>query len=86
LYKSKGDILSPNSYQGIANCYIMYKLFDKIVCNDVYYFTSHLIPKVQYGFMPGRSTIQAISYLHSHIMSALSVVRGNIYMLCLWIS
>ncbi|MGL4389034.1 MAG: reverse transcriptase family protein, partial [Brevinema sp.] len=81
LYKGKGDILSTNSYRGIANCYIMLKLFDKIICNRVFDCTKALIPNVQFGFMPGRSTIHAVKYLHNQILKDVAEPRSFTYVL-----
>jgi Reverse transcriptase (RNA-dependent DNA polymerase)/Endonuclease-reverse transcriptase len=81
LYKGKGDILSTNSYRGIANCYIMLKLFDKFICKRVFHFTKTLIPETQFGFMPGRSTIHAVKYLHTQILKDVAEPRSFTYVL-----
>jgi Reverse transcriptase (RNA-dependent DNA polymerase)/Endonuclease-reverse transcriptase len=81
LYKGKGDILSPNSYRGIAICIIMLKLFDKILCNRLFSCTKELIPDIQFGFMPNRSTIQAIKYLHSNILNDISNPKSFTYII-----
>lgn len=79
LYKGKGDLSSPDSYRGIANCIIMLKLFDKMTCNRVFNRTQEIIPVNQYGFMPKRSTIQAIEHLHSNILKDIREPRSFTY-------
>jgi Reverse transcriptase (RNA-dependent DNA polymerase)/Endonuclease-reverse transcriptase len=81
LYKGKGDIMSPNSYRGIAICIIMLKLFDKILCNRLFKCTKDLIPDVQFGFMPKRSTVQAVKYLHAKILKDTSKPRSFTYVI-----
>lgn len=79
LYKGKGDILAPNNYRGLALSCTQYKLFDSIINARVFSALHHLIPDTQFGFMPGRSTIQAISLLHNKITSALNENKGTLY-------
>ena len=58
LYKGKGDPLSTNSYRGIKLLEHSFKLLEKV-------FESRLrdmitIDRTQYGFMPGRGTVDAV--------------------------
>ena len=58
LYKGKGDPLSPNSYRGIKLLEHGFKIVEK-------YLETRLrklirIADTQFGFMPGRGTVDAI--------------------------
>ena len=59
IFKGKGDPLNPNSHRGI-------KLLEHAI--KLYFLDEHLcqvvdIDKIQYGFMPGRGTVNAVFVL-----------------------
>src|SRR6266481_7243677 len=60
LYKGKGDRTDVNSYRGLALNAVTYKIFTKLLMNRLRNATVEHIPQEQYGFMPKRSTIQAM--------------------------
>nr|XP_009603322.1 uncharacterized protein LOC104098322 [Nicotiana tomentosiformis] len=64
LYKNKGDIQSCNNFRGIKLLSHTMKVWERVV--EVRVRTSVSISKNQIGFMPGRSTMEAI-----HIMKRL---------------
>ena len=70
LYKGKGMINDPNNYRGIALLSVLLKLLTSVMNRRILPNIKHLLPNVQYGFIPGRSTSQAISSLISDIQSA----------------
>ena len=60
IFKEKGDPLNPNSYRGIKLLEHAFKLYETL--------DGHLrevvnIDKMQYGFMPGRGTVDAVFVL-----------------------
>jgi Reverse transcriptase (RNA-dependent DNA polymerase) len=83
LFKGKGDLLSLVNYRGLALGCIPYKLFDAIMNGRLFSLTNHLIPDTQFGFMPGRCTLQAISLLQGKIVNALNVPNGCLYVVFL---
>jgi hypothetical protein len=75
LYKGKGDSEDKNSYRGISlNC-TLFNLLDKILHNRLYSSLINQIPSNQYGFVRGKSTIQAAKQLSNQIN--ISVYEGK---------
>jgi hypothetical protein len=72
LYKNKGSLNDCNSYRGICLSNTLCKLLDKILSNRILSVFHDIIPKEQYGFMPGRSTIQAAKLLHKNLSDAVT--------------
>jgi hypothetical protein len=83
LFKCKGDKTDCNSYRGIAVSNSLLNLFEKIMYHRLFPQIAKNIPSNQYGFMPKKSTMQAITVLQSHISEALSKPRNPLYILFL---
>jgi hypothetical protein len=60
LYKQRGARHDMNSYRGIAVSNSLLNLLERALHARVFSQTAHIIPDNQYGFAPGRSTLQAI--------------------------
>ncbi|CAB3387098.1 Hypothetical predicted protein [Cloeon dipterum] len=67
LYKGKGGVSDVNSYRGISLCCSLYNLLDRVMSNRLYSQLIDLIPANQFGFVKGRSTIQAVQVLVDEI-------------------
>ena len=65
LYKNKGDIQDCNNFRGIKLLSHMMKLWERVIERRLRKDIS--ISKNQFGFMPGRSTTEAI-YLLRRLM------------------
>ena len=61
IFKGKGDPLNPNSYRRIKLLEHAFKLYEKILDGHVHEVVD--IDKMQYGFMPGRGTVDAVFVL-----------------------
>ena len=70
LYK-KGPLLDPNSYRMLAVSGTMYRMYANVVRSMVtdWCMTRNKIPDTQFGFYPGRSTLQPIFILR-HLQHA----------------
>lgn len=79
LYKGKGEVDDPNSYRGIALQQSMFKCLTKLINNRIITNVLHSIPKEQFGFLPQKSTIQAIHIFISDINSALKEDKTSLY-------
>ena len=79
LYKGKGDSGDPNSYRGIALECVLLKVLTKLIASRLLTATNDRIPDEQFGFRPGRSTLQAVQCLHEDIMEAIKFPRGKMY-------
>jgi hypothetical protein len=75
LYKGKGDAEDKNSYRGISLNHTLFNLLDRILHNRLYSSFIDQIPKNQFGFVRGKSTIQAANLLLKEIN--LSVYEGS---------
>src|SRR5690606_28470943 len=64
LFKGKGDKLDPNSYRGLALNSAVFKL----VLQRLIDFTRDYVPPEQYGFVSGRSTLQAVLKLLASVV------------------
>ena len=60
-FKEKGDPLNPNSYRGINLLKNAFKLYEKVFNGRLLEVVD--IDKMQYGFMPGRGTVDAVFVL-----------------------
>ena len=60
IFKGKGDPLNPNSHRGIKLEYA-FKLYEKILDGRLHKVVD--IDKMQYGFMPGRGTVDSVFVL-----------------------
>lgn len=79
LYKGKGERSSPDSYRGIALSCNDFKIFGSILTARLSEFTDRVIPDEQFGFMKGRSTLQAVSSLLESVQEALKREGGRKY-------
>jgi Reverse transcriptase (RNA-dependent DNA polymerase) len=73
IYK-KGPSLQPKSYRMLAINSIVYRLFANVVKDftTTWCQTNHKIPDTQFGFYPGRNTLQPMFILHHCIADAKS--------------
>ena len=69
-FKRKGDPLNPNSYRGIKLLEHAFKLYEKVLDGRLGEVVD--TDKMQYGFMPGRGTVDAV-----FILRRLSQLMGN---------
>ena len=60
-FKEKGDPLNPNSYRGINLLKHAFKLYEKVFNGRLLEVVD--IDKMQYGFMPGRGTVDTVFVL-----------------------
>jgi hypothetical protein len=75
LYK-KGPLLEPNSYRMLAVSGTMYRLYANVIRSVVtdWCVASNKIPDTQFGFYPGRNTLQPI-YILRHLQHAASTLK-----------
>ena len=78
IYKNKGDIQSYTNYWGIKLMSHTMKLWERVIeqCLRV---TMQILAN-QFGFMPGRSTTEAI-FLIRQVMERFREQRKNLYMI-----
>jgi Reverse transcriptase (RNA-dependent DNA polymerase)/Endonuclease-reverse transcriptase len=72
LYKGKGDREDVNSYRGISIGNSLFNLLDKIMYYRILKAFEEHIPANQFGFLPYRSTLQAIERVHGKILETLN--------------
>ncbi|KAJ4450578.1 hypothetical protein ANN_02005 [Periplaneta americana] len=77
LHKWKGDPEDPNTYRGIALENSLFKIYMKILTRRLQ--EESRMPECQFGFTPGRSTIQAVEHLLENITEALKKSRRKYY-------
>ena len=61
IFKGKGDPLNPNSYRGTKLLEHAFKLYKKVLDGHLHEVVD--IDKMQYGFLPGRGTVDAVFVL-----------------------
>ena len=61
IFKGKGDPLNPNTHRGIELLEHAFKLYEKVLDEHLHEVVD--IEKMQYGFMPGRGTVDAVFVL-----------------------
>ena len=61
IFKRKGDPLNPNSYRGIKLFEHAFKLYEKVLDDRLHEVVD--TDKMQYGFMPGRGTVDTVFVL-----------------------
>jgi hypothetical protein len=83
LFKNKGDKTDCNSYRGIAISNSLLNLLERVLYHRLFPQVAKAIPPNQYGFMPKKSTLQAITELQNHISDSLSKPRNPLYILFL---
>jgi Reverse transcriptase (RNA-dependent DNA polymerase) len=83
LFKGKGDTADMNNFRGISLSCSMYNLLDRMMKNRLYAHLAEDIPKNQFGFVRGRSTIQAINQLITEIKLSVYDAKTPLYSLFL---
>ena len=61
IFKGKGDRLNPNSYREIKLLDHAFELYEKVLDGHVHEVAD--IDKMQYGFMSGKGTVDAVFVL-----------------------
>ena len=79
IHKGKGRKDDPNNYRGIALENTMYKLFSKILLGRIEQRLRAIIPRNQFGFTPGRSTLQAVQEILLEITTNLTQPNSPVY-------
>jgi hypothetical protein len=79
LYKGKGDAEDTNSYRGICVSSAFYNLLDRIMHARIYSSLISRIPRNQYGFVKGKSTIQAVQHLVKDIQNSVYEEQTPLY-------
>lgn len=79
LYKGKGDAEDTNSYRGICVSSAFYNLLDRVLHARMYASLISYIPSNQYGFVRGKSTIQAAKKLITNINNIVYEERTPLY-------
>jgi Reverse transcriptase (RNA-dependent DNA polymerase). len=77
IYKNKGDIQSCSNYRGIKLMSHTMKLWERVIEHRLRMETT--VSENQFGFMPGRSTMEAI-YLLRTLMEKYRAKKKDIYM------
>ena len=74
LIPKSGDLSDPNNWRPISMTNIFSKLLEKLVHSQVlkYFLDNQLIDKNQFGFLPGKSTHEAIFKVVHYIYNALN--------------
>ena len=79
IFKNKGDVQSCTNYRGIKLMSHTMKLWERVIEHRLRRMTS--VTKNQFGFMPGRSTMEAI-FLVRQLMESIGSKRRT----CIWCS
>ena len=79
LYKGKGNASDPHSYRDIALECCPFKVLTCLLIKTLYKLTESTIPEEQFGFMKGRSTLQAVKCLLDDIDEALGKRKGKLH-------
>ena len=58
IFRGKGDPLNPNSYRGIKLLEHAFKLYENVLDGHLHEMVD--VDKIQYGFMSGRGTVDAV--------------------------
>ena len=66
IFTGKGDPLNPNSYRGIKLLEHAFKLYEKILDGCLHKVVD--IDKMQYGFIPGTATVDAVFVLRRLVL------------------
>ncbi len=78
LYK-KGPMLDPNSYRMLAVSGTMYRLYANVILSPLttWCISKSNIPDTQFGFYPGRNTLQTMLILRHLLHAARTIKRSN---------
>ena len=79
LYKGKGDTSDPNSFRGIALENNLLKLLTRLLAKRLTNEIDYKIPDEQFGFRPGRNTLQAVQNLIGDIENTLRFPQAKFY-------
>jgi hypothetical protein len=79
LYKDKGKRDDPDAYRGIVLECTPFKALSKLILNRISGRTCSEILNEQYGFMLGKSTLQAAAQLLAKVRNSLKRPTGCIY-------
>ena len=82
IFKGKGDPLNPNSYRGIKWLEHAFKLYGKVLDGRLREVVD--IDKMQYGFMPGRGTVDAVFVLRRLTENLEPKIRSCLLYLLIW--
>ncbi|CAL5426828.1 unnamed protein product [Camellia sinensis] len=77
IYKNKGDVQNCNNYRGIKLMCHKMKVWERVMERRLRYITK--VSENQFGFMPGRSTMEAI-YLLKRIIEKYREKKRDIHM------
>jgi Reverse transcriptase (RNA-dependent DNA polymerase) len=83
LFKGKGAPSDMNNFRGISLSCSIYSLLDRIMKNRLFGYLANEIPRNQFGFVKGRSTIQAIKLLTHEINETVYNSQKPLYSLFL---
>jgi Reverse transcriptase (RNA-dependent DNA polymerase). len=78
-YKGKGPQNVLDSYRGITLECVPFKILNNILLEKIHDRVMAVILRKQYGFIPGRSTTQAVGHVLQYISEALSKPKGHAY-------
>ena len=69
-----GDLTNPGNWRPISNTNIFSKILEKLVHRQMsnHIFTNEIISDCQYGFVPGRSTHEAVFKVLKNVYSAIN--------------
>ena len=71
MHKGSGDHNDPGKYRGIALENNTFKIFTRIITNNINEIIEEQLPENQLGFRKGKSTLTAIEALLKNIWDAL---------------
>ena len=71
MYKGSGDHNDPDKYRGISLENTPFKIFTRIITNNIKEIIDEQLPENQFGFRKGKSTLIAIESLLKNIWDAL---------------
>ena len=80
VFKNKGDVLNCNNYRGIKLISYIMKLWKKVIERRIR--DTAVISINQFGFMPGRSTTEAIFFLRM-LMERYREAKKDLLMVCI---
>ncbi|KAJ4425398.1 hypothetical protein ANN_28013 [Periplaneta americana] len=83
IYKEKGDVGDMNAHKGIALECTAFKVFSKLFTKKLTELTDNTIPKEQFSFKQGQSTLQAVQCLLNDIFEVLQHQKGR--MICTFV-
>ena len=79
VYIGKGSQNAPDSFRGSTLECTPFMILNNILLGKIHDRVMTVIPREQYGFIPGRSTTQAVGQVLQYISEALSKPKGHAY-------